>query len=338
LTSLRKRRLCYLVCTAFLLVSLHAFAQQTEALKISLRDAFIQIENAFNIKFSYQDAIVEGRIVSNVNSFNSLEEALNFLRKQSDLNYQKIDDRFIAVTINQINRICGIVKNINTNTVLEGASVTILNSNKGTNTSKEGAFSLNNISSEAILKFSFVGFESLEVSAKEFEESKNCSTIFMIPYVQELEEVVLLNVLSRGIDEKLDGSIQLTPKDFGILPGLSEPDVLQTIQALPGIESVNETISNINIRGGTHDQNLILWDGIKMYSTGHFFGLISAFNPYLTEKVAVYKNGTSAFYNDGVSSLINMETSDQITEKFSGGSGFNLISADAFAKIPISKK
>jgi hypothetical protein len=338
LTSLRKRRLCYLVCTAFLLVSLHAFAQQTEALKISLRDAFIQIENAFNIKFSYQDAIVEGRIVSNVNSFNSLEEALNFLRKQSDLNYQKIDDRFIAVTINQINRICGIVKNINTNTVLEGASVTILNSNKGTNTSKEGAFSLNNISSEAILKFSFVGFESLEVSAKEFEESKNCSTIFMIPYVQELEEVVLLNVLSRGIDEKLDGSIQLTPKDFGILPGLSEPDVLQTIQALPGIESVNETISNINIRGGTHDQNLILWEGIKMYSTGHFFGLISAFNPYLTEKVAVYKNGTSAFYNDGVSSLINMETSDQITEKFSGGSGFNLISADAFAKIPISKK
>ena len=84
------------------------------------------------------------------------------------------------------------------------------------------------------------------------------------------------------------------------------PDILQKIQAIPGISSINESISNINIRGGSNDQNLLLWDGIKMYHSGHFFGLISAFNPYLTDKVTLTKNGTSSQYNDGVSGTITI--------------------------------
>jgi hypothetical protein len=68
-----------------------------------------------------------------------------------------------------------------------------------------------------------------------------------------------------------------------------EPDILQSIQALPGVESTNESIANINVRGGTNDQNLMIWDNIKMYHSGHFFGLISAYNPNLTDKVIVKK-------------------------------------------------
>jgi hypothetical protein len=36
-------------------------------------------------------------------------------------------------------------------------------------------------------------------------------------------------------------------------------------------ESTNESIANINVRGGTNDQNLMLWDNIKMYHSGHFW-------------------------------------------------------------------
>lgn len=155
-----------------------------------------------------------------------------------------------------------------------------------------------------------------------------------ITNTQFLEEVIINNFLTEGISLKNDGTINLSPKKFGILPGLIEPDVLQAIQALPGVQSVDERVSNLNIRGGTHDQNLILWDGIKMYQSGHFFGLISAFNPYLIENVIVSKNGTSSTYGDGVSSIIDMKSSNTIAKNFSGGTGFNLINADAFAKIP----
>ena len=155
---------------------------------------------------------------------------------------------------------------------------------------------------------------------------------------QFLEEVIVTNYLTKGVSMKNDGSISVKPQQFGILPGLIEPDVLQTIQALPGVNSVDERVSNLNVRGGTHDQNLILWDGIKMYQSGHFFGLISAFNPYLTKNVIVSKNGTSAMYGDGVSSIIDMQSSKTKDEEFSGGAGLNMINVDAYVKIPLSKK
>ncbi|WP_299227678.1 TonB-dependent siderophore receptor [uncultured Psychroserpens sp.] len=155
---------------------------------------------------------------------------------------------------------------------------------------------------------------------------------------QKLEEVIITNYLTKGISKKSDGKISIETEKFGLLPGLIEPDILQTIQALPGILSVDETVSNINVRGGTHDQNLILWDGIKMYQSGHFFGLVSAFNPYLTTNVNVSKNGTSVIYGDGVSSVIDMQQSNSLDQDFAAGAGFNLIHADAFAKIPMSKK
>ncbi|MCR8668399.1 TonB-dependent receptor [Aestuariibaculum sp. M13] len=156
--------------------------------------------------------------------------------------------------------------------------------------------------------------------------------------VQRLDEIIVSKYLTNGIEKLNDGAITINTEAFGILPGLIEPDVLQTIQALPGIISTDETVSNINIRGGTHDQNLFLWDGIKMYQSGHFFGLISAFNPYTTEKINVYKNGSSARYGDGISSVIDMKLPNTIDNEFKAGLGFNLINADAFAKIPLSKK
>ncbi|WP_033960730.1 TonB-dependent receptor plug domain-containing protein [Psychroserpens jangbogonensis] len=155
---------------------------------------------------------------------------------------------------------------------------------------------------------------------------------------QKLEEVVITNYLTKGISRKSDGKTQIKTEDFGILPGLIEPDILQTIQALPGILSVDETVSNINVRGGTHDQNLILWDGIKMYQSGHFFGLVSAFNPYLTTDINVSKNGSSVIYGDGVSSVIDMQQSNSLDQDFKAGAGFNLIHADGFAKVPLTKQ
>jgi len=156
--------------------------------------------------------------------------------------------------------------------------------------------------------------------------------------VQQLEEVIITDYLTSGIYKNNTGSISIKPEQFGILPGLIEADVLQTIQALPGVLSVDETVSNINVRGGTHDQNLFLYDGIKMYQSGHFFGLISAFNPQLTHKISVIKNGTSAKYGDGISSIVDMQLSDKISSDSNIGLGLNLISADGYAKVPLGKK
>lgn len=204
---------------------------------------------------------------------------------------------------------------------------------------KEISLPSEDLTLEVILEFlkneTELDFELLDsrfVTIKLLEKEKNDYR------VQKLEVIVVTNYLTNGITKLNDGAITIKPESFGILPGLIEPDILQTIQALPGVLSADETVSNINVRGGTHDQNLLLWDGIKMYQSGHFFGLISAFNPHTTKRINVYKNGTSAKYGDGISSIIDIELPNDIDNEFKGGIGFNLINADGYAKIPLSEK
>ncbi|WP_369998751.1 FecR domain-containing protein [Winogradskyella sp.] len=156
--------------------------------------------------------------------------------------------------------------------------------------------------------------------------------------LQQLSEVMVSGYIVKGINKLSNGSFEIDISDFDILPGLIDTDVLHAVQAFPGIQSINETVSNINIRGGSHDQNLILWDDIKMYQSGHFFGLISMFNPQITQRVSLTKNGSATEFTDGVSGTISMETEKEINKNFNGNIGVNFIDANGFVDVPIGEK
>lgn len=189
---------------------------------------------------------------------------------------------------------------------------------------------INHLMLETNLNFEILSHRFIVITPKNALELQNT--------IQRLKEVVITNYLTKGISKTNNGTIKANTKAFNILPGLIEPDVLQILQNLPGIMSVDERISNINVRGGTNDQNLILYEGIRMYQTGHFFGLISAFNPYLSEDITVSKNGTSAKFGNAVSSTIAINNTDKLNKNFNVGLGGNLLSVDGFAKIPLSEK
>lgn len=155
---------------------------------------------------------------------------------------------------------------------------------------------------------------------------------------QHLDEILISEYLTTGIREGQDKSIIVSPNELGILPGLTEPDVLLSIQLIPGVQSPTETASGLYIRGGSPDQNLVLWDGIKMYNSGHFFGTISLFNPYITEEVKLFKSGTKAQYGNRVSSVIDITSDNKIPKYFHGGFGSNMTHTDVYLKAPISNK
>ncbi len=156
--------------------------------------------------------------------------------------------------------------------------------------------------------------------------------------IEQLNTVFINKYLTTGIKKAKDGRLTITTKKFGALPGLTNPDVLQSLKVLPGIETENESINYISVRGGKNHENLILWDGIKMYHSSHFFGLISAYNPYLTRHTTVIKNGTDSEFSGGVSSTLKIQTNNKIHKKISGGFGSDLLSSDVYFEIPISKK
>lgn len=159
-----------------------------------------------------------------------------------------------------------------------------------------------------------------------------------ISSLQELDEVFVSEYPTIGINKKDDGSISVLPDKLAILPGLIEPDVLQSLQILPGVQSPDETASGLYIRGATPDQNLVLWDGIKMYYSGHFFGILSAFNPYVTDQVSLTKNGTRARYGNALSSVIDITSTPDVPEDFKIGFGSNFTHADFYLKAPLTNK
>lgn len=323
---------------ACLIFSISAFTQQKRA-NVPLREIISQIEKKFEVKFSYAEEDVSEVLLAPPSDNLSLTQTISFLNANTFLNFKLLNDRYITVsTLNKEISVCGILKTETDKSPLFGASVVILGINKGGVSDEQGRFYLEDVPINATIEISFLGYISLRVKAKEISTlSFSCRGLLMKENSEVLNQVLITKFLTTGIQKLADGSTVLNTDQFGILPGLIEPDILQSIQALPGVESSNESITNLNVRGGTNDQNLLIWDNIRMYHSGHFFGLISAFNPNLTDKVIVTKNGSSSEFSDGVSSIVNMFTDNELKRNLSGGAGLNLISGDAYLQIPITK-
>ncbi|MBQ0733614.1 TonB-dependent receptor plug domain-containing protein [Aquimarina celericrescens] len=309
---------------------------QPEQESLPLITILNQLQEKFDCSFTYADEdIIKIKLQKPLESLD-LKETIEYLKLNTPLDYTFLSENSIVLSLKtEEKRICGVLQSIIDGAVLSNA--TIRAKNEDTISDAKGEFSIVVEDIDEWVNINFIGYRTLKLPAKDFL-GKPCKTIFLTPEVQYLSEVILNDYLVKGINKRSDGSIIIDYTDFGILPGLIEPDLLQTIQALPGVLSVEETVSDINVRGGTNDQNLILWDGIKMYQSGHFFGLISAFNPYLTKNVQLIRNGSSASYGDGVSSVIAMNTSNQVNKKLDASLGVNMISADGYIDTPLGRK
>lgn len=156
--------------------------------------------------------------------------------------------------------------------------------------------------------------------------------------VKALKQIILKAYVTSGIDKNKDGSITVDTGELGILPGIIQPDIAQSIQLIPGITTLDESAVGIQIRGGAPDQNLVLLDGIKLYNTGYFYGMFSAFNPYATKRATIYKSAPSPNYGDRISGIIDITTGNEIPEKYEGGVGFDGLSTDAFIKTALTSK
>ena len=100
---------------------------------------------------------------------------------------------------------------------------------------------------------------------------------------------------------------------------LGESDVNRQLQMLPGIEQGTEGYSNLFIRGGDVDQNLMLYNGTPIYNPNHLFGISSTFHHKIIKNTKVHKGLSSAKFGGRVSSYIELES--EKTNNYSGLDG-----------------
>lgn len=317
-------------------LGLKVFAQD-KGKTMPFKKIIIEIEQQHGVSFNYTENNIEGLELIPPNSSLSLEQKLEYLSRNTHLAFENIGNRFINIykKENEKPLICGYVFSAKDKKPIENANISFLNKTQAS-TDSNGYFEFRENEKNQFL-ISHVGFVTKKIASLN-PDSKDCLQIVLEPEITELKEIKTNAILASGISKNADGSFEIKPKKFGILPGLIEPDALQTMQQIPGVNSIDESVSSINVRGGTHDQNLFLWNGIRMYQTGHFFGLISVFNPNLAHTISIYKNGSSAFYGESVSSVVAISSTPEKAEKNTVSAGINMINADIYGKYNLSKK
>ncbi len=118
---------------------------------------------------------------------------------------------------------------------------------------------------------------------------------------------------------------------------LGEPDVLKSIQKLPGVQSGVEGSAGIFVRGGDYDQNYITLDGSAIYNAEHMRGYVSAINPDVVQSINFYRGAFPARYGSRLSSVIDVGIKDGDFNNYHGLLSIGMLSARAQAEGPIWK-
>nr|MCR5408409.1 TonB-dependent receptor [Bacteroidales bacterium] len=134
-----------------------------------------------------------------------------------------------------------------------------------------------------------------------------------------------------GIERVRMEVINKIPSAFG------EGDIIKAVLTLPGVKSVGEASSGFNVRGGSTDQNLVLFNDGTIYNPTHLFGIFSAFNPDIVSEVELYKSSIPAEFGGRISSVLDVRTREGNANKVAGSLGIGLLTSRLHLEGPLVK-
>jgi ferric enterobactin receptor len=244
----------------------------------------------------------------------------------------------IAQESQSVQEISGVVKDA-TGGVMPGVQVSIPDLKLSADTDNSGRYTLKNVpAGKMILQASLPGFSTKQIEAV-VQPGQNLKLDFVLE-VQARSDTVTVEYSAPKLMTASDsiGSVTISPAQVAALPSLGEKDIFRSLQLMPGISATNESSSGLYVRGGTPDQNLVLFDGFTVYKVDHFFGIFSAFNANAVESTTLLKGGFDAKYGGRISSVVDLagKTSNKKAIEFGGGA--SLLSLNGYVDGPLGKK
>ena len=231
----------------------------------------------------------------------------------------------------------GFVKNSVTGEPIEGANVFIQAVGAGITTDSTGYFIMFLPKGVHTVEFTFVGY----APKKRNIALNRAVTVNMVleESSQLLQEVsVSGQVEDHNISSAEIGVSKMSMKTIEKMPSfMGEVDVMKSLLMLPGVSTVGEGTTGINVRGGNIDQNLILLDDAPVFNSSHLMGLFSVFNPDVVRDVTFYRGAIPAQYGSRVSSVLDIKVRNPDTERIKLQGGVGLISNRLLVEGPIGK-
>ena len=144
-------------------------------------------------------------------------------------------------------------------------------------------------------------------------------TIFIEEQTDSIPEAVITALIDPKRNETQTGLKRIDSKTLNSGFALfSTPDVIKTLQMMPGVSSGTELLSGFYVHGGDGSDNLFLLDGVPIYQSSHLLGLFSAFNSDVISSMDFYKSGFPARYGSKMSSVVDITTKDGDFKEYHG--------------------
>ena len=210
---------------------------------------------------------------------------------------------------------------------LIGATVYVDELKTGTSANVYGFYSLTVPEGTHHLIVSFIGYEQY---AQEIELRQDTRlNIRLAPQTNTISEVVVSAERRDANVSRAEMSVErISMQTLKRIPALmGEVDVIKAIQLLPGVQSTSEGSSGFSVRGGSHDQNLIILDEATVYNASHLMGFFSVFNNDAIKDVKLYKGDIPANFGGRLSSVLDVRSKDGNNQKFSATGGIGTISS-----------
>ena len=227
-----------------------------------------------------------------------------------------------------------------TGEALPFAYVQVRGTTIGTTTNSDGYFTLVRVPTDtSTILIQYVGYEATKIFLIPGTPVKGLN-IEIKPSIQALKGVTITALKDEVVmaNKENINVVKITPRKLEQLPGLGERDIMRSFQLMPGISASNESSSGLYVRGGTPDQNLILYDGFTVYHVDHLYGFFSAFNSNALKDIQLYKGGFESRFGGRLSSVTEITSKEGNQKRFNIGGDISLLSTNVFAEIPIGDK
>ena len=233
--------------------------------------------------------------------------------------------------------ISGFVYDEQTREPLIGANVFEKASGSAVQTNAFGFYSLSlPTNTKVSISVSFIGYQT---STSNHENNISVVKQFYLSPGLTINEVEVTGSKTTDFVQKREvGVVRLNPRQVRNMPNLfGEVDLIKALQLTPGLQSGGESKSNIYVRGGSPDQNLMLLDDVPLYYIAHFGGFFSVFNNDAISDITMIKGGFPARYGTRISSILDIRMKNGNLLKFGGQGTIGLLSSKLSLEGPIIK-
>ena len=230
--------------------------------------------------------------------------------------------------------LAGYVRSFESGEPVVGAYVSVENPSVGVSTNQFGYYAITLPKGEYDLTIKSLGSKKTKRRIILYSDGK--LDIEIQEQVTSLKEVTVESDKDKNISGLQMGVEKIDVKAMKQIPGiLGETDILRVVLALPGVQSVGEGSTGLNVRGGSTSQNLVLFNDGVIFNPSHLFGFFSAFNPDGLKNVELYKSGIPAEYGGRISSVLDVNSREGNKKKFSGSGGISPLTGRLTLEGPI---